>query len=210
MTFISKAIVDFSHYKEKEIGKVAGIIGNSLTTNAGDFPGLTFTGAQILSKTADYMAILGKPIYASRTADLANERKIMEDALHTNGMVVNTVANGDEVLLAKSGYPVTHPPVHHGALEKGRLTAKPTENAGEIEFEIEGVLHAKGYLVCYTLSSDTETDPHNWKWLWSPKSKGILSGLNYSAEYKLAATGLGTDPSVSFSDIIKRTTQGNG
>ncbi len=208
MSFTSKAIIDFTDYKEDQIGPVALTIGSSLTTNAADFAGLPVSGATVTSQANAYIIILAKPIYSTKTADLAASRTILETSLRSNGLFVNTVANGDEVLLAKSGYPVTHPPVHHGALAKGTLTANSTDNNGEFSFEIDGVLHAKGYMLCYTLSTNPETDPLKWSWQWCPKNKGLLSGLDKSAKYKLMATGVGVDPSLSFSDKIERTTQG--
>ena len=203
-----KAIIDFTGYKVDDIAPTAVIIGNSLTTNAGDFPLLTVPGATIKTQAGDYTTILGKPDYAGKTADLAASRKILEKSLHDDGVIVNTRANGDAVLLAKSGYPLTHPAAPHGPLAKGILTGGPTTNNGELSFEISGIKHAKGYIICFTLSSNDEPDPRKWDWQWSPTATGIIKGLLGSTKYKMSAVGLGTDPSLNFSDKIERTTQG--
>ncbi len=210
MSFPIHAITDFSRYQEDQIGPVAVIIGNSLTLNAADFPGLTFTGAQIITKAGDYTSILGKPIYPSKTADLAASRILLETALHGNGIIVNTIANGNLVLLTKSGYPLTQPHVPAGPLPKALFkNIVSTTNPGEIDFTINTIPHAKGYMVCYLESAIAENDPHKWNWAWFTSASGLLKGLKGSVEYKIVCVGLGTDLSLSFSDPVKRTAQGS-
>src|SRR5258706_15717373 len=104
MSFKPHAIIDFSHFKEDELGPVAIIIKTLLTTNALTFPALPVAAATINTQSGAYTTILGTPDYAGKTADLAAARLTLETSLRKDGLYVNSVANGDAVILAKSGY----------------------------------------------------------------------------------------------------------
>jgi len=207
MSFKPHAITDLSPLKEDELGPTCTIMKNQITLNALTFPALPVTMVLFGPQITAYTDILGKDDYAGKAADLALARTTLETSVRKNGIYVNGVANGDATILAKSGYPLAKPHAPVGPLPKSTLKAKSTDNPGEFEFDIEGVTHALGFLVCYTLVTNTEADPKKWAWHWTSKSKGLLSGLDSSAKYKIASVGLGTDPSLSVSDVIVRTTQ---
>lgn len=202
-----KAIINFRSYQEEELEPVTTIIINQMTTNALSFPALPVAVATMTTQIGAYSTILGKPEYAGKSADLAAARDIVEESLSSNGTYVNQVAKGNPVLLAKSGYPLTRIPQPVGPLPKTTLKAKSTDNEGEFEYEIEGVTNADGYIIAFTRASNTETNPHKWQWHWSPKTKGLIQGQESSARYKLISVAVGTDPNLTFSDPIERTTQ---
>lgn len=209
MPLKAKVITNFSGYNDEDLATPVGIIGNSLTTNAGAFATLPVSGAAILTLLGKFTDILGMPVYPNKTEDGNAARVNLEKALKLDGDNVNTTADGDEVILGLSGFPLAQPHVPVGPLAKGTFNAftNKESNPGELDYEIKGVLHAKGYLVCYTLFTNAEADPRKWTWFWSPTSKGTLTGLDSSAKYKLRSVGLGTDPTLTFTDQIERTTQ---
>jgi hypothetical protein len=201
------AITDFSHFHEEELGPTVMTISSQLTTNGTTFPDLPVAAATLATQGSNYTTILGRPDDATKTADLRAARTIVETSLKDNGVYINIVAKGDAVILAKSGYPISKPHQPIGPLEKSNLKMSSTDNAGEFSYEIEGVKNADGFLICLTLASNTETNPHKWQWVWCPKTRGIISGLESSKRYKAVSVGVGTDPQLNFSDPIERTTQ---
>lgn len=204
----TKVITDFSGYTETELGPATTEITNSLTDNASDFPDLPVPTATVITQNVAYMTILGKPDYHGKSGDLSAARTALETSLKDNGNYINNdVAKGDLVLCQKSGYPLAKTPQPKGPFPKTILKLMPTENPGEFEFEIFGVKDADGYLLCVVLATSTETNPHKWEWRWSSKSKGTINGLLSSTRYKAVSVAVGTDPLLTFSDPIERTTQ---
>lgn len=102
-----KAIIDFSGYTAAELGPVAQAIHDKMTANAATFPNppVTMTALQTLITTYDAKLVAR----ASRaTADVIafNEaRDELENALGKLGNQVNLVADGDAMIVEKSGFP---------------------------------------------------------------------------------------------------------
>ncbi|MEP7168749.1 MAG: hypothetical protein ABI855_05210 [Bacteroidota bacterium] len=204
----SKVIIDFSGYQEEELGPVTLIITNSLTTNGLVFPALPVHTGDVVTQNVNYTTILGEPDYHGKAADLAAARLVLETSLKDNGNYINnTVAKGNLVICEQSGYPLAKQKQPVGPLPKSTLKIKSTDNPGEFEYDIEGVENADGFLICLVLATSTESNPHKWEWYWSSKTKGIIRGLESSKRYKAVSVGLGTDPLLTFSDPIERTTQ---
>lgn len=202
-----KAIIDFSDYQEDELEPTVNIIISSLTTNALVFPALPVVVLTLTNQLGAYTLILGKPEYHGKAADLSAARLILEASLSDNGNYVNQVAKGDPIKLAKSGYPLTKLRQPIGPLPKTIIKVRSTDNGGEFHYEIDGVNNADGFLICFTKVTNIETNPHKWQWQWCPKTRGLISGLETSTRYKLVSVAVGTDPLLTFSDPIERTTQ---
>lgn len=205
--FKQKAIIDFSRYENDEIDETCGTIHTKLVLNAADFPALPVGMAAFLLLLNSYHTILIAPLYSDQTADLHAARKLLEDALRRNGVYVNTTADGDEVLLSKSGYPLSKVPEPIGQLEQARFK-KVTSISKGFEIEIEKVPHAEGYLVLTTAEKDSEPSDYSlWQWHYFPNTKGVIDDLVVSSRYKIVCVGLGTDPKLNFSEPMVRTTQ---
>jgi hypothetical protein len=202
-----QAIIDFSTYTEAALPVTTDVIAAELTLNAATFPGLPVTGAALQLQNNTYRTILGKPDYAGKAADLGAARLVLETSLRSDGVLVNTIAKGDLVILQKSGYPLSKTPQPIGPLPKSTLELTPTNNKGEFTFKIKGVKQASGYIICITPLVNGEADPHKWQWFWCPKSKGTISNLDGSTRYKAVSVAVGSDPQLTFSDQIERTTQ---
>jgi hypothetical protein len=191
-----KAIIDFSKYEADEIDETAGTIHNKLVLNAADFPGLPVPMAAFLILVNNYHAILIAPLYDDQTADLKAARALLEEALRDNGNQVNIIAKGDDVLLSKSGYPLSKLPAPIGQLLQAKFKKVTSINKG-FEIEIEKVEHAEGYLVFTCLSANpAPEDISDWKWHYFPKTKGSISNLSASTKYRIICVGLGTDPNL--------------
>jgi hypothetical protein len=146
-------------------------------------------------------------VYAGQGADLKAARKKLEKALKKNGVYVNTVADGDETLLAKSGYPLSDPHTPIGQLAQASFKSVTPISKG-FDIKIDVVKKAKGYLVLVCESSlPVPDDFSDWKWFFLPKTKGLINGLKASTKYRMICVGLGTDLNLNYSEPIERTTQ---
>jgi hypothetical protein len=187
------AKTDFSHVSNDAIANDATTIVSQMTTNASIFPNPTIPLATVSQKITDYTTVLTAPIYPTQASDLAAARKLLEESLSANAKYVNTIANGDLVILGKSGYPISklHTPVGDLAAPN---SVKVTNGLihGTFDMEIAIVPHAHGYLFAYTLTTNTDTNPNNWTWRWSSTHKNTFSGFTSGQQYKFAGCGAGS------------------
>jgi len=201
------ANIDFSRFSDSIFDEACGKVKNQLTTNGADFPGLIVPMALFGTHLATYRTIADKPIYPEKTADLHAARLVLEDDLRKNGVYVNTVADGDEVLLTKSGYPISkvHGPV--GALaQAGFKTIKSIPNGFEID--LEKVPHASAYLVCLKPTAQVTTNDYKkWQWYNTSNTKLRITDLDSAVKYTLVAVAIGSDPTLTFSSEVKGVTQ---
>jgi len=107
MSTKTKAVIDFTGYRSSEISPIAQHIHNQIAANAATFPNLPFTlvAFQTLIDTYDARLVARE---SKATADiLAFEvtRDEIEADLSTLGNYVNSVANGDPVVVEQSGFP---------------------------------------------------------------------------------------------------------
>ena len=111
----TKAIIDFSPYTAAELGPIAQTIHDKMTTNAATFasPPVTMTALQTLVTTYD-SKLVARASNASVDVLAFNEaREALEDGLGKLGNYVNITADGDPVIVEKSGIPsyeTTHTP----------------------------------------------------------------------------------------------------
>ncbi len=111
----TKAIIDFSDYTAAELGPVAQIIHDKMLLNAATFtdPTITMAALQTLITTYD-QKLVARASRASADVLAFNEaREALEEPLGKLGVYVNLVADGDPVIVEKSGFPsydTTHTP----------------------------------------------------------------------------------------------------
>jgi len=102
-----KAIIDFSGYTAADLAPVAQTIHDKMTTNAASFTAPPTTMAALQTLITTFNTKLAAK--ASRaTADMIAfdvARHDLEVALGHLGNYVNTTANGDPVIVEKSGFP---------------------------------------------------------------------------------------------------------
>jgi hypothetical protein len=102
-----KAVVDFSGYIAAELLPVAQAIHDKLVTNAATFPALDPTAAELQTAITDYDTKLTARESGASSDMLAFTvaRHALEDDLTKIGNYVNSVANGDPVIVDKWGGP---------------------------------------------------------------------------------------------------------
>ena len=140
-------IIDFSNFENDELDEKGGVIEDQLTDNLADFPALPVPLATYVGYLSDFNTVLNSAIYPERTVELHIKRKLVESDLRKNGVYVNELADGDEMLLAKSGYPFAKDPAPVGELPKASFKDIVSIPGGFL-IELNHIEHAKGYLVC--------------------------------------------------------------
>jgi hypothetical protein len=195
---MQKALIDFSDYKEDEIDTAARLIQTEMTTNAATYPSPPVTILTLKSQIDTYELVLEKPVYATRTADLGAARTLLNTTLRNNGIYVNTVADGDLVILGQSGYPVSKLPSPVGDLPAP--VSVIIKNAGPLSFsfDIDTIEHAAGYLLALTPADNNELDPNLWRIVWSSRHTRTVGGNTRGTEYKFAACAVGTTDNLNW------------
>jgi hypothetical protein len=203
----SQAKIDFRRYKHKGLEIISGTILKQLTTNAADFPGLQVNVGTFGGHLNAFSLILSKPDYSGKTAGLITARKLVENDLRKNGVYINELAEGDELLLAKSGYPVSRPRYPVGALPQAKFKSVTSVHGG-FEVELEKIPGARAYIICTMPSKDVDGSDYR-KWMWHPfaNTRATITKLDSSVRYTLVAVAIGTHPSLTYSDKIEKTTQ---
>jgi hypothetical protein len=102
-----KAIISFRDYSSSDLSPVAQHIHDKMTENAVTFASPTTTMANLQTLITDYDAkLVARASNATEDVMLLNQcRELLEKALSGLGSYVNTVADGDPVIVEKSGFP---------------------------------------------------------------------------------------------------------
>jgi hypothetical protein len=133
----TKAIIDFSHYANTELGPLAQTVHDDMTANAVTFPAPTTTMADLQTLITDYDAkLVDRNSNATEDVLLLTEcRGLLEKALRKLGGYVNTVADGDPMIVEKSGFPsyeTTRPPDTSPPAAPTNLRLKQGELTGSL------------------------------------------------------------------------------
>lgn len=203
-----KVITDWSIYENDELDEKATTAQVQLNDNVGDFPGLPFSPAALLALIVTFHNVISAPVYPEKTADTLVAKNALLNALKKNGNKINEIADGDVVLLAKSGYPLAKDRTPVGQLEPAKIKNINSISKG-FEIDLEKVPHAESYLVLVWPSNEKmPEDFKNWEWHFFHKTKGSITGLQASTKYKIVPVALGNDSTLTFGDSVERTTQG--
>jgi hypothetical protein len=102
-----KAVIDYSGYSAAELGPIAQNIHDKLVANAATFPDLPVTVVNLQTAIDDYNAKLAARESKATADALAFDvsRGVLEEMLADIGGYANIVANGDAVIVDKSGCP---------------------------------------------------------------------------------------------------------
>lgn len=103
----TKAVIDFTPYREGDLSPVAKHIHSQLTENAATFGTLPVTLVLLNTHIEDYDAKLSAKESGAKADTLAFNaaRLVLEDDLGKLGNHVNNVADGDPVIVEQSGFP---------------------------------------------------------------------------------------------------------
>ncbi|KAK3582173.1 hypothetical protein CHS0354_023707 [Potamilus streckersoni] len=190
-------LADFLH--------LAGEIITKMTENASLFPNLPVQLKQVTAERDAFRDVFNSSEHVGRTGELHNTRKALEESLRKNGKYVNDIANGNEEILEKSGYPLAKEPSPHGDIPA------PTEAGVSLNpdggFDIWATLVDKRYngvLFAFTEVSNPDDDPATWRTHYAPiPDTTIRSGYTKGKEYKFAVTFLGSSETLHWFKLSK-------
>ncbi len=102
-----KAIIDFSGYTAVELGPLAHTIHDKMTANVGTFTSPTVAMATLQTQITTYDTKLIARASNAKTDVIAFNaaRAVLENSLGVLGNYVNGVAQGDAMMVDKSGFP---------------------------------------------------------------------------------------------------------
>jgi len=193
---MQKAIVDFTKVKDNDFIEVTQTIINKMTGNK-DFPSPVPTLTVIQSSLKAYTDALGKCQDGNKqeTAIKNQKRTVLADNLSHLGNYVNSIAEGDIVMLDGSGFKISKPHASVGILPAPEyLIVNPGANPGEVIMDIAKVPKALGYIGLYAPAPAPE-DNREWYSILFTKSKGTISGLKSGQKYVFKAAASCTESS---------------
>ena len=128
-------------------------------------------------------------------------RAEVESQLAAIAFKVQTISQGDELVILSSGYKVKRKSEHVGMLDKPEnVKAVPGKRDGTIDVSCNVVKNARMYIIQYTLSPVTPDSV--WLWFLSTKRKATIEKLLAFQNYCLKMAGVGTDPHLIWSEIV--------
>jgi hypothetical protein len=199
----SKVKTDFAKDDESKFSVSAGKVVTSITTNATDFTFLidpiTVLGAEMVI----YDRILRTPDYPSKAGELKASRNNAQKYLTKTGNLINTTADGFEVLLKKSGFPMAKEDEAQGVLPPTELTIGPNNIVGELDYSISLIDESNiRYAMMMTLASNPETNPDNWKFYYCAQRNGTIEDLESNVDYKFVSFAMGTEKKIVYSEVV--------
>jgi hypothetical protein len=206
-TYPNNVIIYFTRYTSGELANAASIIKEELIKNAATFPGLPVSSATIGTQIAALRTASGQADYYGKVQDVKAARKALEKSLRKNGNFINELAEGKEVILARSGYPRTKPRYPVGDVGQASFK-KVTSIPGGFQITLKKLPKVRTYIICaLPKEAAKNSDFQKWPWYPFPKTAGVISNLELSTRYKLVAVAIATNGRLVFSDPIEVTTQ---
>ncbi|KAK3605099.1 hypothetical protein CHS0354_000766 [Potamilus streckersoni] len=195
-----KVVIKFSSMSQKSLAEIAGHIVATMSINTATFPSPNPSLDKITHLNGVFINAVESPEHPGKTGEIHNARKLLEGDLKQLGEYVNSVANGDEEILEKSGFPLSKVPRPHGPIPA-------TDRAGVsvhsgIGFDIWAEVPNKDYygvLFAFTEASNPDANPANWSSRYTPVPKiTIKDGFVRGKEYKFAVAFVGTSETVNW------------
>ncbi|MFZ4798600.1 MAG: fibronectin type III domain-containing protein [Bacteroidia bacterium] len=198
----SKIITGFTKFTDPELDVVGQRIVTKMTGNP-NFATPTPTLKEVDdAKTAYETALTTAANGNTNDTDIKNKkRSVLEDLLHRLGLYVELTANGDEAILFSSGFDLQKEKAAVGVLPKPEnLKVSMGANPGTIKLVVNSIANANSYVFEYTLAPVTNDS----KWIILPISKANIeiTGLVSGQQYAFKVSGVGTNPTLVFSDIV--------
>jgi hypothetical protein len=194
---------DFSDFNESDFTVAAGKVVSSITQYAIDFTFITIPISVLKDEMVIYNKTITTPIYPSKAANLKASRKRAQRTLKTNGNIINTTANGDEVLMKKSAYPMQKPDEAQKQLPKTVLTIEANGIVGELEYSISRIDEQKiKYGMMYTDAENPDNDPSNWKFYYCGSREGTMVDMESGKDFKFVSFAMGTVEKLTYSEVV--------
>src|SRR6266487_4108486 len=197
-----KLILYFSRLKDAELSPKAENIVNSMTGNP-NFPEPNPALAAVQENIDAYNAALAKATSNGGKADTLDKdqkRKILQTSLAQLGSYVENTAEGNEVVMAGSGFDLSKVKSKVGALQKPEnFKSEPASNKGTMQLSVKKVVNADFYEFQF---SEFPVNGGGWQTRTTQKRNLIVEGLTSGKQYIFRVAGAGSDASRIWSDEI--------
>lgn len=196
---MNRLSIDFSGYSDSDLDTKAHDIISSLTNNpklSDLFPKLE----DVVKSSQSYSTSLidAQTRDKTKVAIKNNVRKELVDVLKALGNHIMSVAQGDEAILASSGFTMIRRGTSSRVLTNPQnLVVKPGKNRGEIVTSVAGVRGARAYMHEYTL--DPVTDASVWTSITSTRRKHLFTNLQSGKNYWFRVAAVGPNGQVVYS-----------
>ena len=131
------------------------------------------------------------------------DRLALEAILQKLGLYVQTISDGDEGIIANSGFDLHKKPAPIGPLEQATgLIIRYGVNSGEVTMECDVIPNARNYDFSYTTAAITPET--NWVSNICSKRQINLNGLTSGIYYKFRVAGINTDPQRNWSEPVRK------
>jgi len=200
---IAKVATSFGRYSDGSLAEKAQHIINSMDGNAA-YPTPVPAITDIQSLVDSYVTALANLGNTGKQGTLIKDqfRESLEELLNTLALYVQATGGSNIVTLQSSGYD----------LQKGKsgpigVLAKPTNfgiepgpTSGSVKGSLDAIDGANTYLFQYAEAPVNSSTI--WQNVYSSKSSHIITGLTSGKEYAFRVCGIGTNPTLVFSDVI--------
>lgn len=197
---MARTLFDFSRLSDTELDSTAENILVKLSAN-GDFPDPYPNMETLQTNVLAYRQALVDAALGDRAKMRIRDekRKELERTLHNLAFYVEKTANGNTALVLSAGFSVDKPKLTVGPLPKpdSIIVVPGLHGSGMATVKVKRNLQARLYWLEYRLLGTKE-----WTRVQQSRSRFKLTGLQPLSQYEFRAAYLGTDPTVTYSDVV--------
>ncbi len=196
--------VSFKNYKDTDLEQKAQHIMQCMTGNA-NFTNPTPTLAEVQTCIDKYAIALGNVVDGSKQDTvIKNQTRVsLESLLHNLGLFVQLNSKDDEAIMLSSGFDLSKTPAPVGVLPKpANFSTGSSSIKGNVDLSVNPIKGASAYQFEYT--ETPVTDASNWHTVSSTTPWVTIPNLTSGKEYAFRVTGVGSDPTRVYSDVINK------
>lgn len=199
---MAKATLQFKQLTEPQLARYGENILIKMTENATLFPDPDPSLADLESALTLFNRSLADAAYRDmRQVKIKNQYLgALKQVIFELSLYVTKVSKGDRTVILAAGFLPTRDPVPVGSAPKPQnfRVELMTANPGYVRLRVKAWNPALVYQFEYRKKNGTGI----WEPVLSSKSNCIVSGLESLEEYEFRAAYIGSDPLVTYSDVI--------
>lgn len=201
---VLRVITGFSRLRDEELDTLAQSVIEKMTGNA-NFATPNPPLAEVTTALTEYQLALAQAQNGGteKTALKRFKRNKLEALLIALGTYVQTTAKSQDYLIISSGFTPFKTRTPRGLLDKPRdFSVETGPNPGSVVLSVRKVNGADKYLFEHAHAPITETT----QWTVDIRSSRnfTVEGLTSGEQYAFRVTGIGTNPTRVYTDVITR------
>jgi hypothetical protein len=202
-----KVISGFSKLRDDDLDTKAQFIIDKMTNNPNYPAPIPDIAALTNAKNEYVVALTDKETGGKEKTAIKNQKRTnLETILGQLALYVQQNCQNDLAILLSSGFDAAKPKEKIGLLEKPQnLKAEDGPNAGTIKLSVKSVKGADSYL--FECTEAPVSNDSVWTAKPSSKANYIFEGLTSGKQYAFRVAGVGSDPTLVYSDVVLRYAQ---